>query len=94
MSTLPSFLTLLAPFCLAGCPIPQVAHCADYDLCTTSSGSTSAGTGGDPMLPTGEIETVTSDGEGTPTTSTTVAPSTTSDPVVPAPPRLLMGFSG
>ncbi|MCY1072041.1 hypothetical protein OV090_45270 [Nannocystis sp. RBIL2] len=84
MSTLPRFLTLLAPFCLAGCPIPEVAHCADYDLCTTSSGATATSTGGDPMPPTGEVLTVTSDGETTPTATATTTPSTTGDPVVPA----------
>ncbi|MCY0994808.1 hypothetical protein OV203_47215 [Nannocystis sp. ILAH1] len=84
MSTLSRFLTLLAPFCLAGCPIPEVAHCADYDLCPASSGSTAVSTGGDPMLPTGEVQTVTSAGEVTTTTTTTAAPSTTGEPVVPA----------
>ncbi|PCC69301.1 hypothetical protein SAMN02745121_08770 [Nannocystis exedens] len=84
MSTLSRFLTLLAPFCLAGCPIPEVAHCADYDLCPASSGSTAVSTGGDPMLPTGEVQTVTSAGEVTTTTTTTAAPSTTGDPVVPS----------
>lgn len=84
MSTLPRFLTLLAPFCLAGCPIPEVAHCADYDLCPNSSGSTAVSTGGDPMLPTGEVQTVTSAGEVTTTTTTTAASSTTGDPVAPA----------
>lgn len=84
MSRLPVFLTLLVPFCLAGCPIPEVAHCADYDLCTNSSGSTAASTSGDPMLPTGEVQTVTSAGEVTSTSTTTAAPGTTGEPAVPA----------
>lgn len=77
-------LAPVALLCLAGCPLDPLASCADYDACTASSDSTAASTGVDPTLPTGGIQTVTSDGEGTPTTSTTAAPSTTDDPVMPA----------
>jgi hypothetical protein len=80
----PRSLAPVVLLCLVGCPLGDpIASCADYDLCTASSDSTAASTGDDPLL-TGGIQTVTSDGEGTPTTSTTVAPSTTGDPVVPA----------
>jgi hypothetical protein len=78
-------LAPVALLCLVGCPLGDpIASCADYDLCTASPDSTATTTSGDPTLPTGGIQTVTSEGEGTPTTTTTAEASTTGDPAVPA----------